>query len=183
MFGIHNLVLHLPAETLSMIINILYYSLCLLAMSAALAIFFTPSVFAAAIYLVGMILSLAALYCLQGAPLVAIMQIILHVGGILVLLVYLLFLNPEAIVPKKKPSPYRRIAYLGILLLPISIVGWKLAVFFLPCKLSQLAPWTHSPTTFSYQLVGSYGVVLELVGILLLITLVGISYILIKTPR
>ncbi len=164
-----------------MLINLLYYIFALLVAAAAMAILFTSQPFLAVIYLIGIIIGLSAIYFLQGASLVAIMQIILHAGGVLVLLVCsLLFFHPQAASTKNRAHPYRKIIAIGVLLLSISIIGWKLYAAPLPSISSHVHPTTNTVTAISYQLVGSYGLVLELVGILLLITLVGILYILIK---
>ncbi len=158
--------------------DLLYAGLCLLIAVAAGAIFFTANVLYAALCLLCVILGLSVLYALQGAALIAVMQVILHAGGILVLFVCILFLKPEAIVPQKKKLPYRKITCLGILLLVLSIIGWQLAATFPKLPSSQLSLATPSTTELSYQLVGPYGLVLELAGMLLLVTLIAVLYIL-----
>lgn len=163
--------------------DFVYYGLCLLIAVAAGAIFFTNNILYAALYLLCVILGLSALYLLQGATLIAVIQIILHAGGILVLLVCILFLKPEAVVPQKQKRPYRKIACLGILLLVISIIGWQLTATFPAFQTSHRALDTPSATELSYQLVGPYGLVLELAGVLLLVTLIGVLYILTRNRR
>jgi NADH-quinone oxidoreductase subunit J len=167
-----------------MLITLLYYFFALLVATAAVAILFTSQPFLAAIYLISIITCLSAIYFLQGASLVAIMQIILHAGGVLVLLICsLLFFNPQASSTKKRIYPYGKIAALSMLLLPIGIIGWKLYAAPSPWTVSHVHPVTNAVTAISYQLVGTYGLVLELIGILLLVTLVGMLYILIKDNR
>jgi len=166
-----------------MVVNLLYYFFCLLVAGAALGIFFTSSPFCAALYLICIILGLAALYCLQGAPLIGIMQIILHVGGVLVLLLYLLFLKPETVVPEKKKVGYSKIICLGILLVFLILFGWQLSATLPALKSSHSKVVMPSATELSYQLVGPYGLVFELVGILLLVTLVSVLYMVSRDNR
>lgn len=160
-------------------IILLYYFFAFLVASAAVAILFTSQPFLATIYLLGIILGLSAIYFLQGTSLVAIMQIILHAGGVLVLLICsLLFFNPRTASTKKQAFPCRKVVGLGMVLLLIGIIGWNLYAAPWPWISAPAHPTTNSVTAISYQLVGTYGLVLELVGILLLITLVGMLYIL-----
>lgn len=164
-----------------MLITLLYYLFALLVAAAAVAILFTSQAFFAALYLIGIILGLSAIYFLQGASLIAIMQIILHAGGVLILLLCSLFIfNSQASGTKKQMHPYRQIAALGMLVLLIGIMGWKLYAAPWPFLNVHPDPTTNSVTAISYQLIGTYGLVVELIGILLLITLVGMLYILIQ---
>lgn len=166
-----------------MVIHCLYGFFYLLVVSAAVAILVTTNALAAALSLVCVIVGMAGIYWLQGAHLLAIMQLILHVGGVLVLMVYLLFLKPDAMVLKKEKGRYRKIAYFLILLLPLGIFGWQVSATFPAFQSPHLLADTPSATALSYQLVGPYSLVLELGGILLLVTLVGILYILTRKHR
>lgn len=167
-----------------MLITLLYYFFGLLIALAAVVILFTSQPFLAAIYLIGIVICLSALYFLQGAPLVAIMQVILHAGGVLILLVCsLLFGHPQVCTAKKRVHPYGKIVALGMLFLCISIIGWKLYTTPSSWISAHVHPTTSSVNALSYQLVGSYGLVLELVGILLLVTLVGTLYIVLQDKR
>lgn len=165
-------------------INLLYCFFALLVAAAAVATFLTPHPFLAAIYLIGIIIGLSAIYFLQGASLVAIMQLILHAGGVLILLICnLLFVDPLDFGTKRQTRSYGNILILSMLLLSISIIGWKLYAGSSPGISSPTYLTTNSLNAISYQLVGAYGLVVELIGILLLITLVGMLYVLIKVKR
>jgi NADH-quinone oxidoreductase subunit J len=164
-----------------MMIYFLYYFLALLVAIAAVAILFTSQPFLATIYLVSIVLGLSAIYFLQGASLVAILQLILHAGGILVLLICsLLLFKPQASSTNNQVGPYHKIAALGVLLLLVGVIGWKLYATPGSWVSPPTYPTANTVAAISYQLIGDYGLVLELVGILILVTLVGVLYVLMK---
>ncbi|NEJ83428.1 hypothetical protein GR268_43960, partial [Rhizobium leguminosarum] len=92
-----------------MFISLLYLFFSMLVAVGSVLILFTNQELFALLTLILIIIGLSALYFLQGAPLVAIIQLILHAGGILVLLICsLLFFKPPLQSPNKNKGSYRK---------------------------------------------------------------------------
>lgn len=162
-----------------MFINFLYYFFAVIIIAGTSYILFTSNIFYGILSLIGVMISFSGLYFLQGATFIAIIQLIIHVGGMLVLLVVsLLFLKPNSIVPKKTN---KKVFY--------TIVGIILLAFLMPLirYISNIdnkifipyTPNTISTTTqeLGYQILGTYGLIFELVSIIILVGLIGILYI------
>jgi NADH-quinone oxidoreductase subunit J len=160
-----------------MLFTLLYYCFALLAIAAAIAILRTSQPFLAAIYLLTVTICMAAIYFLQGAALVAMLQLLLHAGGVLVLLLSsLLFFNPQA-SNTKKISDAHMLAIGGGGGLCICILGWKLHACPSSWTSASIHTVPHTAHILGYQIVGTYGLALEIVGILLLLTLIGILHV------
>ena len=75
----------------------------------ALATVFTQHIFRSAIYLMGVLSLSAGLYLLLGAEFLAGIQIMVYVGGIVVLLVFAVMLTRSSDLLEDRPAPQRRL--------------------------------------------------------------------------
>lgn len=73
--------------------EVLFVAFAVLAVGCALVAAFAPRIFYAAVGLLGSFLAVAGLYALLGADFLAVTQILVYVGGILVLLVFAVLLT------------------------------------------------------------------------------------------
>ncbi|ACE06373.1 hypothetical protein Aasi_1025 [Candidatus Amoebophilus asiaticus 5a2] len=172
-----------------MFINLLYVFFAVLVAVGSLVILFAKQEFFALLMLILIVIFLSTLYFLQGAPFVSIIQLILHAGGILVLLICSLLFFKHAI--KAPNNTDNKIIYKRIVIGAISIG----LVGYLCNKLSTISYLFNLPASnrpvgtiqqLGYQILGPYGLILELISILLLITLVGVLHIIhqrYKTPN
>ena len=174
-----------------MFINLLYLLFSMLVAVGSVLILFTNQELFALLTLIFIIIGLSAIYFLQGTPLVAIIQLILHAGGILVLLICSLLFFKHTIKPSSNTD--NKIIYKRIVIGVVTI-GWggylcnKLStisyLFNLPLPVSNRPAGTIQQ--LGYQILGPHGLILELISILLLITLVGVLHIIYqryKTPN
>jgi NADH:ubiquinone oxidoreductase subunit 6 (subunit J) len=162
-------------------IKALYYLLAALALVSALLILYTRHVPYALLAFLGMILTMTGLYTLQGAVLVALIQLMVHAGGILAWLICSLWFKDAVEKPTKrtKRKPFETILFLlGIGIL----VGWLLQ--------SNSAWGNKDPkdTSASIQdvglaLIGTYGLTFELAGLILLLALLVMLQTLPHTKR
>ena len=96
---------------------VFYFTATIMRVSAA-ALLFVREPMHAALYLIASLIALALLFYLLGSPFVAVMQIILYVGAIMVLFVFLIMmLGPEARV--RLDPRFRKGFWWPILLLAI----------------------------------------------------------------
>lgn len=77
------------------VVTILYYFFLVLTGVAAGAILFSRNVFKAALYLLTCLLSIAALYVLSFAEFLAVTQILIYAGGILVVIIFGIMLTTK----------------------------------------------------------------------------------------
>ena len=162
-----------------MFINFLYYFFALIVAIGAGYILFTSNIFYGILSLIGVTISFSALYFLQGATFIAIIQLIIHVGGMLVLLVAtLLFIKPNSIVPKKtnKKASYTMVGIimLAFLMTLVEYVSKLDNKRFIPYTSNTISTTTQD---LGYQILGTYGLAFELVSIIMLVALIGVLHI------
>jgi NADH:ubiquinone oxidoreductase subunit 6 (subunit J) len=162
-----------------MLIHLLYYLFAGLVAMAAVSILFTSQVFYAALCLLGVSIGLSAIYFLQGATFIAVIYLIVYAGGVLVVILFaLLFFRPPArITPTQLKLSYRMLTVLGVGLLLMPLLKWSISLVAHPSNPMQTAELDTSVVNIGYQLLGPYGLLVEIAGILLLIVLVGALYI------
>ncbi|HEX8039898.1 MAG TPA: NADH-quinone oxidoreductase subunit J [Chryseosolibacter sp.] len=149
-------------------IDILFYILMGLAAGAALAILFSKNVFKSALYLLVTLLALAGLYVLGYAEFVAVAQILVYAGGILVIILFGIMLTSK-ISGHALAVGHRHIA---------SGAAVGLGLFFL---LARYVKPSSDPNNLVPENTGDIGLTLfseyslpfEIAGLLLLIALVG----------
>jgi NADH-quinone oxidoreductase subunit J len=156
---------------------VLFGVFALLAVGSALGAALAPRVFNAAVGLLGTFLAVAGLYALLGADFVAAAQVLVYVGGILVLLVFAVLLTGRVLgrvglEPKASvllPAIVGGIVFLG-LALAIRATAWPGATAAEP----------DAPTTAALGRAlldpQRYLVPFELASVLLLAALVGAAY-------
>jgi NADH:ubiquinone oxidoreductase subunit 6 (subunit J) len=161
-----------------MLIYLLYCLFAGLVVTAAVSILFTSQVFYAALCLLGVSIGLSAIYFLQGATFIAVIYLIVYAGGVLVIILFtLLFFRPPArMIPYQIQLPYKVLTVLGVGSLLMPLLKWSISVVpqSNPMQTTELNP---TVVHIGYQLLGPYGLLIEIVGILLLIVLVGALYI------
>lgn len=126
----------------------------------------------------GLSAALAGLYLWIGAAFVGGVQLMVYVGGVLVLLAYGIMLSAdEELQPRRKGSI--SIALLNIGWAGSLVYAWQ-GLSFVPGGVSSEA---HTLTQLGLLLMGTHGLILELVGLLLLVVLVGVVRLLAYAPK
>jgi len=157
---------------------ILFYSFAALAVIPAVAILITSKVIYAAYLLLVSLLGVAALYVFAGADFLAVAQIMIYIGGVIVLLIFGIMLtsktkeNNALTVTSKNTT-------LGLL---ISLSVFTILVFsFLSNNFSEVnTETTNHKSTLSFvgkNLMTDYAFPFEAVGLLILIALIGAVYV------
>lgn len=161
-----------------MLIHLLYYLFAGVVAMAAVTILFTSHILYAVLCILGVSIGLSAIYFLQGATFIAVIYLIIYGGGILVIFLFaLLFFRPPArITPHQFRLSYRMLTVLGVGLFLMPLLKWSISVVSQSDPM-ETAELNTSVVNIGYQLLGPYGLLVEMVGILLLIVLVGALYI------
>jgi NADH:ubiquinone oxidoreductase subunit 6 (subunit J) len=153
--------------------TIIFYFFCSLAALAALSMVFIKNVYYAALLLIVCLLSLAGIYILAFAEFVAVTQILIYAGGILVLIIFGIMLTAKI---SGKPLVVEH---------QYQLVGSAVGVIFFILLATQFSSTTfyqtNTPVSSEYTSVNTIGILLmsdyvlpfEVVGVLLLIALIG----------
>lgn len=163
--------------------QIIFYLLSALILGAGLLSVTTKKIFRSAIWLLFSLIGIAGLFFWMQMNFLAAVQIIVYVGGIVVLIIFSIFLTQQSGSEMAKPVVGRQLfSILSVL------VGFAF-IYFLICQHPFRQNATHLPDT-SVSTIGTqmlstteHGYVLpfEVVSILLLAAMIGCIVIAIKT--
>lgn len=170
-------------------IQLAFYAFSALTLIGALAVLLTRSVLYAAFFLLLTLLGAAGLFVLASADFLAVAQIMIYVGGVLVLVIFGVMLThkPErsADVTSQTPNRIASMNQAGSLLNrivpPLVAGGLFVTLYTLLARanfslLTRPVGWQSTIRTVGKQLMTEYVVLFEIVGILLLAALVGATY-------
>ena len=156
------------------IVNILFYFFIIIAGGAAVAIVFSRNVFNSALYLLVTLLAIAAIYVLVFAEFLAVTQILIYAGGIMVIIIFGIMLTTR-ITGRALVVEHAQI-FAG------SLAGIGLFIIFL---IYLPAISAESPKAASHESIQSIGLRIfsefalpfEVAGLLLLVALIGAAVI------
>lgn len=170
-------------------VQIAFYGFAALTLGGALAVLLTRTIMYAAFFLLLALLGVAGLFVLASADFLAVAQLMIYVGGVLVLVIFGVMLTHKAETSAETNSQTaNRIPALNrgrggaAWLIPLLVSGGIFAVFFTLLLrssfvlLNQPVGWQTTIGTIGRQLMTEYVVPFEIVGILLLAALVGATY-------
>ena len=155
--------------------SIILYGFAGLTLASALYIALTRNVLYAAIALIVTFLGVAGIFMMLGASFVAISQVLVYVGGILVLIVFGIMLTNRLRGQKVSSAVYNKflglviaaglfiILFKGILQANFSAINWIREAEPAPVPLEK----------FGMRLMTEYVLGFELIGVLLLLALIG----------
>lgn len=163
--------------------TIIFYLLAALTIVSAVLAVTTRMIFRAAIYLLFSLIGIAGFYFWLQYEFIAAVQIVVYVGGIVVLIIFSIFLTQQAgdLLPKQKPG--RQLfsalaAFCGLALVMLQISQHQ----FIPTSNPPVEP---SLTNIGTQMLGvndnGYALPFEVISILLLAALVGCIVIALKS--
>lgn len=137
----------------------------------ALALLFIRQVFHAALIVIGMLICIAVVYFLQYAEFVAVTQVLIYAGGILVIILFGIMLTSRIAGRPLRVENQHRIGgtLVGVLLfaLLLSVYSWKNIPF------NSGSPQELSPERIGIAFMTDYLLPFEVAGFLLLIALIG----------
>jgi NADH-quinone oxidoreductase subunit J len=157
-----------------MTITVLFYLFAGLAIASAVSMVMHKNPLYSAISLVGVFISLACTYLLLAAPFIAIVQILIYAGAIMVLVVFvILLLNLE------EDKPLNRLRYLYVIGggLGVVLLSQTLYIFYAVMRQPKL-PVDADQTVGSTLGIGTamfteYLLPVEIVGVMLLMAIIG----------
>jgi len=159
----------------------LFYILALVAVISTLLCITRRNPVHAVIFLVHTLFALALIFYLLGAPLVAVWEVIIYAGAIMVLFMFIIMMLELA--PTGAGEGIGGHHWLSVLLLSLAILGCSVGILTLdPGHSANLPDFYATPAQFGYALFHHYPLAVELVSFQLLFAAVGAFYVGRSTP-
>ena len=159
---------------------LIFYAFSGLIVLSALVLLFTRNVLYAAFSLLLTFLGISAVYVLSGADFLAVMQIMVYVGGVLVLLIFGVMLTNQVAGKSVRTQHHNRFWGLliggGLLALLVQVIRQANPDELAWIERSQTVQ-TSTVSTIGIQLMSDFILPFELTGVLLLIALIGAAYV------
>ena len=151
-----------------------FYAFVLLAAISAVAILFVKNVFYGALLLILCLLSIAAIYVIANAEFIAVTQILIYAGGVLVLIIFGVMLTTRI---SGKPLVVKNHNWIAGVLVGLSIFTGLTVMFyntvFYSNNLTSADQHFTSINKIGILLMTDYVHAFEITGVLLLIALLG----------
>ncbi len=150
---------------------IVFYAVAALTVGSALIAAFSRSIVYSAFALLGTFMGVAGLYILLAADFVAIVQVLVYVGGILVLTLFAVMLTHRVADVQISNRSVGRVPALVIIIVVVALMGR--AVF--QANWRQVEEVQVAPTTYGIgnAFLGEYILPFELASVVLLAALIG----------
>ncbi|GAB3986948.1 NADH-quinone oxidoreductase subunit J [Spirosoma daeguense] len=176
-------------------VQIAFYAFAALTLFGGLAVLVTRNVLYAAFFLLLTLLGVSGLFVLASADFLAIAQIMIYVGGVLVLVIFGVMLThkrplptdagsqqPNTILSQNRGNSW---SWLLALLLTIGLFSALCALIFRAnfSILTNPVGWQSTIDVIGKQLMTEYVLPFEIAGILLLAALVGAAYLASPTTK
>jgi len=159
-----------------MIATFLFFVFAVIAVAAALGVLISRSPVASALWMVLNLFSIAGLYLTLHAQFIAMIQVLVYAGAIMVLFLFVIMLLNLDVVPVLRGITWQKavgflvaVALLAQLLFAVA-VGLDVAPTGVP---AEVAAMTASPTTIGLVLFTEYAYLLQVVAVLLLAATIG----------
>jgi len=153
---------------------ILFLILALVAVATALGMLFSRSAVYSALFLVLNFATVAVFYLLLSAPFIALTQVTVYAGAIMVLFLFVIMLLGAEQLPPAKVLPWQRL--LAIVLALILVVEAGYLLFFRGAATGQIGEPLATfagPRQIGLELFNQYLLPFEVTSILLLVAMIG----------
>jgi NADH-quinone oxidoreductase subunit J len=151
--------------------DVLFYVFAGLAMAGAAGVAFSRSIIYSALALLGTLLSTGALYIFLNADFVAITQLLIYVGGVLVLILFAIMLTHRLELKKATNPSVGVFPGLGLLAALIGLTTYVAAKA--PWKVGAGEPVTDTAKALGHLFLKEYLLPFEIASLVLLATLIG----------
>jgi NADH:ubiquinone oxidoreductase subunit 6 (subunit J) len=159
-------------------IQYIFYFFALVTVVSATIVLLTKNVIHAVLALLGVFLGISALYVFAGADFLAISQLIVYIGGVLVLMLFGVMLTN-----KETNKSYPVSGNTSILLaLSVAVLTWIVLLYLVIkdstfIRTSKMQEIDNTVSYIGISLIKDYTIAFELIGFLLLIALIGAAFI------
>ncbi|GAB4577365.1 MAG: NADH-quinone oxidoreductase subunit J [Anaerolineales bacterium] len=152
---------------------ILFLAIGGVALAAAVAMVTTRNMVYSALYMVIVFLATALIYLVYQAPMIAMLQITVYAGGIMVLFLFVIMLIGAEKMSHEENLPWQRPLAFGLAALLVGETAYlAIAQFDLPHAANPGADF-GSPDTVGLLLFNQYLLPFEVISIVLLVAMIG----------
>jgi NADH-quinone oxidoreductase subunit J len=160
--------------------HLIFYTFCTLTLASALLILFTRNVMYAALGLFVTLLGVAGLFIFAGADFLAVSQLLIYVGGVLILLIFGVMLTYKKEVADSQTKNIILTNHTNVFWGGATALGLFSLLFWIIKNANIPSPSTHqrinTTNKIGISLMTSHILPFEIAGILLLVALVGAGY-------
>lgn len=156
-------------------VDVTFWLFCLITIAGAVYVLLSNHVLYAAFGLLVSFLGVAGIFVFANAEFVSAAQIMIYVGGILILLLFGIMLSSN----KKLGRKYLEVENAPIGLSLLIVFGLGAVLILLSSRLVFQGPAFLEIVpikTFGFSLMTTYALILEIVGMLLLMALIGATF-------
>lgn len=153
---------------------LLFFGLALVAVGSAVAMLLSKNAIYSALNLILNFISIAIFYLLLGAPFIAVAQVAVYAGAIMVLFLFVIMLLGSQDLPGTPRLGWQR--PLAVVLAAILVIETVAILLFNPLALPVEAPLSEgfgAPETLASLLFSDYLLPFEAISVLLLVAMVG----------
>lgn len=152
-------------------LDIAFWIIAVVVILSALSVVLLRNIFRAALTLIVCFVAVAGIFITLSADFLAVVQILIYVGGISVLIILAIMLTRE--VQHGSPTNKLRIPALIVAIIFLGVVGF--AVTNTPWQVAVLPPMEPTTTALAGKLLGEGGYILpvEIAACLLLVAILG----------
>jgi len=152
----------------------LFLILALVAIATALGMLFSRNAVYSALFLVLNFVTVAVFYLLLGAPFIAMSQVSVYAGAIMVLFLFVIMLLGAESLPPSQTLPWQRPLAIALSVILAGEAGYLLFVRKITGGIVPQAIATFgSPVTLGRTLFSKYLLPFEITSVLLLVAMVG----------
>ena len=152
-------------------LEIAFWILAVISVVAALGVIVLRDVFRTALLLIVCFLAVAGIFVTLSADFLAVVQVLIYVGGISILIILAIMLTREV----QRGSPSNRLRWPALVVAVIFFGVMAFALLGSPWQLSGLSPQMPTTTALGGKLFGEGGFILavEIAAVLLLAAILG----------
>jgi NADH-quinone oxidoreductase subunit J len=160
------------------LIPIIFYAFAVMIVGSAAVVVFSKKIIYAAFALLFTFFGVAGLYVLLNADFIAITQIMIYIGGILVLIIFGVMLTSKISVVDIKEGVTGKVQT-GLAALVVAIIGITLIVIYnnVEWVIKEVPEIESTIKPIGYALLTDYLLAFEVASVLLLIAIVGAALI------
>jgi NADH-quinone oxidoreductase subunit J len=153
---------------------LLFFALALVCIATALGMLMSRSAVYSALFLVLNFGAVAVFYILLNAPFIAMSQVTVYAGAIMVLFLFVIMLLGTELLPRSKALPWQRPVAVVLAVLLVGEAAYLLLVRGVPGgAIAQPVVSFGSPQAVGAALFDKYLLPFEITSVLLLISMVG----------
>jgi len=164
------------------LIDVIFWFFAVVILGSAAIVVFSRNIIYSAFALLFTFFGVAGFYVLLGADFIAITQLLVYVGGILVLLVFGVMLTNKVVSVEMKTGTLN----VGLAMVVVSLTAGTIAGIFYATEWTVVTPGVMPPTTageLGKMLMTSYLLPFEVASVVLLVALIGAAMISRKAPK